>query len=99
MSGPQPRKRRLQLQGLVDRFADELLDDGFAPGTERARTEATAEALDTGNADSLRLMRIAIQNDDPGVGENLPYFIALGRCEIVLAEDRDERHPCSRKLP
>src|SRR4051794_37743928 len=62
--GTQADQRGLELQGLVDRFVDELLDDRFTPGAQRARAEAATEALDAGNADARELDGIAIEHHD-----------------------------------
>ena len=42
---PQARKGRFELQRLVDRFVDELLDDVLAPGPERAAPNPPANPL------------------------------------------------------
>src|SRR6059058_4946771 len=49
---PQARQCRLELQGLVDRFAHEDLRRPFAPRLERALAEAAGEALGAGEADA-----------------------------------------------
>ena len=98
MPRPQARERRLELQRFVDRFAHELLDDGFAPRTERALPEAAAESLDPGDADAVSLVRVAVEHDDAGVGENLTHLVALARFEIVVAENGDDRHVDRRQL-
>src|SRR5256885_2344204 len=88
---PKPRKRRLEFQRLVDRFAHELLDDCFPPGTERALTEPAAETLRARDADALKLARIAVENDDARIGENLPHLSIFPRFDVVIAEDRGHR--------
>ena len=98
MPGPQARQRRLQLQRFVDGFAHELLDDRFAPRTERARAETAAESLDAGDADAQGFVRVAIEHDDAGVSENLPHFVALARFEIVVAENGHDRQMNRRQL-
>src|SRR3954466_12147446 len=69
--GPQPRQRRLELEGLVDRFVHELLDDGLAPRRERVPSEAAAEALDAGDPDAGELARVAVEDDHAGVAQNM----------------------------
>ena len=53
-----------------DRFVHELLDDVFAPRTERATAEAAGEALDAGKADPVNFGRVAVEDDDPGIDED-----------------------------
>src|SRR5206468_12346784 len=71
MRRAQSCQRRVELQRLVDRLADELLDDPFSPRSERALTEAAAEPLHAGDADAVDLGRVAVEYDDAGVGDNL----------------------------
>ena len=44
---------------------DELLDDRLAPRRERALAEAAAETLDAGDADAVRLARVAVEHVVP----------------------------------
>src|SRR5687768_4536971 len=44
----QPRQGRFELERLVDRFLDELLDRGLAPIPGRAAPETAAETFDAG---------------------------------------------------
>src|SRR5258706_7950083 len=62
-----PRESRFELQCLVDGFADELLDDRFAPGTERALPEAAAEAFDAGDSDAVQLAGVAVEDYDASI--------------------------------
>ncbi len=95
----QPGERRFELQRLVHRFADELLDDGFAPRTERSLPEPAAEALHTGDADAAQLARIAVEDDNSGVGEDLADLIGLARFEIVIPQHRGHWHPQRGHFP
>ena len=67
----QPRQRRLELQRLVDRLLDEVLDRLFAPRAERAAAEAAGKALDAGEADAVDFGRFAVEHRDAGVDEDL----------------------------
>lgn len=98
MPGPQPRQRRFELQRFVDRFANELLDDRFAPRPKRALAEAAAESLDACDANPVRLVRIAIKHDEPGVGHDLPHLVTLARFDVVVTENSDRRHTDRRQL-
>src|SRR5215212_4083798 len=51
----QPGQGRLELQRLVDRLPHELFDDVLAPCSQRAASEAAAEALYPGEADAVHL--------------------------------------------
>ena len=85
--GAQARERGLELQRLVDRFVDELLDDLLAPRPERAAAKTAAEPLDTGKADAMHLARVAVEDADAlrrrGSGESRR---SAPRLEVVVAE-------------
>ena len=88
----QARERGLELQRFVDRFVHELLDDLFAPRTERPAPEAAGEALDAGEADPEDLGGVAVEHDDAGVLEDPGDLALLARFEVVVAEDGDDRN-------
>src|SRR5438105_2849320 len=94
----QPAQRRLELEGFVDRLADELLDDGLAPGSERPLPEPAAESFHAGDADALELTRVAVKQRNPRVGQNLGDVLRLSRFEVVVAENRRNRHAQRRHL-
>ena len=81
-----PRQRGLELQRLVDRFVHELLDDVLAPRPERAPAEAAGETLDSGEADAMNLGGVAVEDDHPGVGQDLGDLVLLAGLEVVIAE-------------
>src|SRR3954462_11043854 len=53
--GTQAHEGRFELQRLVQRFVDELLDDGLAPRAKGPGTEAASEPLHPRNADTREL--------------------------------------------
>src|SRR5207249_7391435 len=57
----QSRKRRLELQRLIDRLVHEVLDDRLTPWPERAFAKAAAEPLDAGDADAKHFTRVAVE--------------------------------------
>src|SRR3989442_933729 len=92
MFGAQPSECRLELQRFVDRFAHELLDDRFAPWTERVLAEAAAETLGTSDADPVHLTHFAVKDDHAGIRENSTDFLGLARFDVVVAEHGRDRH-------
>ena len=84
----QPRQRRFELERLVDRFVHELLDDRLAPRREGVAPEPAAETLGAGDADAGELAGIAVEDDHPGVAQDLRDLSRLARFEIVVAEHR-----------
>src|SRR6266851_489319 len=87
MLGSKPGQRGLELQRFVDRFADELFDDGLTPGAERSLAKATAEALDAGDADAVHFACVAVEDHDASIDKNLSDFAVFSRFEIMIAED------------
>src|SRR5262245_51533481 len=83
----QARQRRFELQRLVDRSMDELLDDRLAPRAERALAESSAETLDAGNTNPADFHGVAVEDDHAGVDENLPHLILFPGFEIVIPKD------------
>ena len=75
--GPQPCERRFELQCFVHRLVHELLDDVFTPRTERPRTEAAAESLDSRNTDAFDLTGIAVGNQTPASARIWPTSASL----------------------
>ena len=95
---PQPRHRALQLQRLVDRLVDERLDRVLAPRAERPRPKASAEPLDPGEADPLDLDGVAVQHLDAALAEDPGHLVLLAGLEVVIAEDRHDRHADAAQL-
>src|SRR5205814_7416841 len=67
MLAAQARERGLELQGLINRFTNELLDDRLAPGRQRVAAEAAAEPLDARDADALQLACVAVEHVHAGI--------------------------------
>src|SRR3954447_12000748 len=84
--GPQADERRFELQRLVHRFVDELLDDRFSPGAEGPRTETAAKALHAGNADAREFHSVAVERHDAGVGQDLPDLGLLAALDVVIPQ-------------
>src|SRR6266480_2082445 len=57
--------------------------NGGRSTNERLLPEPAAEALHAGDADAAQLARIAVEDDNSGVGEDLADLIGLARFEIV----------------
>src|SRR5688572_4577483 len=83
--GPQAGQRRFELQRLVDRFVDELLDDGLAPWSQRAAPESAGKALHPGEPHPLHLTGIAIEHAYAVIDKNLMNFALAARLEVVVA--------------
>ena len=88
---PEARQRRLELEGLVDRFAHEDLRRAFAPRLQRAVAEAAGEALGAGEADAGDLDSRTVQHGDVRLRENADDLARRVRFVIVVAEHRDLR--------
>ena len=84
--GAQPRERRFQLQRLVDRLLDELLDRRLAPGSERAPAEAAGEPLDAGEADPVHLDGVAVEHLMPASTRICADLVLLARLVVVVAQ-------------
>src|SRR5438046_10589075 len=95
---PQPRERRLELQRLVDRLADELLDNRFAPRPQRALPEPAAETLHPRDPDAAQLAGVAVEYMQAAIDENLAHFVGLARLQIVIAQHGRRRNPQRRQL-
>src|SRR6476661_1593711 len=74
---PKSCERRLQLQRFIDGFPHKLFDDRFSPRAERTLPETTAKSLDPGDADAVRFVRIAVENDDPSVRDDVPHLVTF----------------------
>src|SRR5581483_11898799 len=83
---------------FVDGFADETLDDGFAPRSERALAEAAAKSFDAGHANTLQLRRVTVEHGDAGVREDVADLFRFARLDIVVAEDCGDRYAHRREL-
>jgi hypothetical protein len=88
----EPRERRLELEGLLDRFLDEPLDRGLAPRPERTAPKAAGKALHAGKAHPVHFRRFAIEHGDPGVGQNPANLILLAALVIVVSKHGDHRN-------
>ena len=86
----QARQRRLQLERLIHRFMNELLDDRLAPRTERAATKSSAEPAHPGETHAVRLEGVAIENPHAGVGEDLHKLRHLAGLVVMISEHRDD---------
>src|SRR6187455_1936346 len=92
-------QRALQLERFVHRLAYEQLDDVLAPRTERTASEPTAETLHPGKPNAVHFRRVAVEDDDARVDEDLSDLVALPRLVVVVAEHRDARNAkCGRDL-
>jgi hypothetical protein len=98
LRGAQAPKRRFELERLVDRLTDELLDDRLSPGTEGAFAESPAETLDAGDADAQQLAGIAVQHMESGLDENLRHFVRLPRLDVVIAKHGRHWNPQRRQF-
>ena len=92
MPRSQARERCLQLQRFVDGFPNELLDDGFSPRTERALPEAATKSFDSGDADSVRLIRITIENDDSWSYDETSTITHERHGDVLEHTDRNRLH-------
>src|SRR5439155_6675663 len=86
----QPLERRLELERLLNGFVDEVLDDPFPPRTERATTEATAEAANAGEPNPTEFEGIAVEQVNARVREDFRHLLLLARFEVVIPEDTDD---------
>jgi hypothetical protein len=96
--GAEPREGRFELERLVDRLVDELFDDRFTPGAKSPLAEAAAESLDAGDADSLHLGRVAVEDDNARVGEDLADFYLLVGLHIMVSKHSHGWNPERRQL-
>ena len=95
---PQPRQRRLELQRLVHRLVDELLDDRLAPRAERMTAEAAPEPFHARDADAVQFTSIAVEDRQAGGGQHVSHLRRLAGLEIVIAKHRRGRNPQSAQL-
>src|SRR3990172_8520427 len=90
------REGRLELERFLDRLPHESLDDLLAPGLERPRPEASAHALDAGEADARDLALVPIDQLHPGIAEDALDLVGLVRFVVVIAEHRDNGYLLGR---
>src|SRR2546427_694399 len=75
LAGAKPRERRFELERLVYRFLDELLDGALAPRPQRSAPEAAGKSLHHGEADPLDLGRFPVEDRHPDVSQYLPDLL------------------------
>lgn len=92
LRGAKARQRRFELERLVDRLADEGLDARFAPGAERTGAKTAAKAFDARKSDAADLVRVAVENHDPGLGHDRAHFRLLTRLAVMIAKHADHRN-------
>ena len=80
----------LELAGFVHGFVDECLDDRLAERREFAAAEAADEALHSGKADAIDLMRLFVQDDHPAFVQDPGDLLGLAAFVIVVAEDSQD---------
>ena len=89
--GLESRQRRLELQRFLYRLVHEVLDDLFAPRTERATPKATAESANSGEPDAAKFPRVSVQHVDADVSQDLTDVTLLTRLEVVIPQHADHR--------
>src|SRR5687767_14293011 len=75
----QPRERRLELEDFLERLVHELFDDRLAPRAQCTAPEATAEPTNASEPHAVDLVRVAVEQANAGVGEDLGDFRLLPR--------------------
>src|SRR5918993_4736214 len=84
--GAELPQRGLELQCFIQGLAHELLDQCFAPGSERPSTKSPGKSLDPRKTDPEHLSRLAIEDVHARVAEDLGYLALLARLIIVIAQ-------------
>src|SRR4051812_6374055 len=84
-------QRGLQLQGLVHRLSDELLDQRLSPRAQRSPSKSSCEALHARKADTEHLAGVAVQQRDAGIAQDARDLGDFAAFVIVIAEHRYDR--------
>jgi hypothetical protein len=88
-----PRSARsLQLERLVQRFPDKLLDQGLAPGAQRAPAKSTGKPLGSGKTDTEHLVSVAIQHAHSPIAQNPGYLADFPAFVVVVSQDGNDRY-------
>ena len=72
---------------------DKAFDGLLAPGRQHALAEAAREALHAGEAETVHLAGVAVEDVNAGVRQDLVHFLLLPGFVIMVAQHGNDGDP------
>ena len=90
LRGVEAAESALEAEGLIYRFLDECLDEGFAPWIQHELAKAATETADSCETDSIHFGGFAIEDLDTGFLQHIGDVGGMPGLKVMVSQDGED---------